>query len=224
MPMPLHDPERLAQAIIEVAYLLVIAGLALAVFIRTRRIYALTRHEGILAFRTSVLAFGAAYLFRFIVQGSRLLPFGLLDLDALLPLAFGLATFASTFAILLLTGTVLVKGRHRLVLIATPIASAIVSILVFTTRSYLFFLWFQAALVVAAIVVLWASHRPRGSQSLIRILYSLLFATWVLNALLSLRLVGFNETAELALYTASVLTFGLTYLSVHLRTRHGAQA
>ena len=222
--MPLHDPERLVQAIIEVAYLLVIAGIALAIFVRTRRIYALTRHEGILAFRTSVLALGIAYLFRFFIQGAHLLPQGTFDIDAFFALGFGLATFASTFAILLLTGTVLVKGRHRFVLVAAPIAAAILSILVFATRSYLFFLWFQAVLVAAAIIVLWTRRRPHGSQSLIRILYSLLFATWVLNALVSLRLVGFNETAELALYTASVLTFGLTYLSVHLRTRHGAQA
>lgn len=208
----------------EAVYLLIVVALSIAILARTRRFYALTKHPGILVFRLAVLALGVAYAFRFLLLVPLLFGLGPLR-SAFVPFSFALATFASTYAILLLTLTILIRNRHRLLLGIVPFIAAFVSIIAFLAHADALLLEIQAILIIASIIALWSVRTPSPRQSTVMVLYSLLFATWVLNELLVVPIVRLSFPITIILYAISALTFVLIYANVQRRTRiHGEKA
>ncbi|PLW79757.1 hypothetical protein C0585_06005 [Candidatus Woesearchaeota archaeon] len=176
-----HDPTIFY---VELIYSAIIIILSLLIFFRTKEIYDLTKHKGIGFFRNTFLFFGLAYFFRFMITAfdiSRMtFDFHIRKLF-LMPIVLVVVSYLSTMAILSLIFSTTWKNLKMRFIIVANIIAAMLSLVVFFTRSSIVLIWCQTILLIIAIFLSYKKHRKSKRFSSLFLIYVLLFAFWILN-------------------------------------------
>ncbi len=231
MPIP-PNPHFVPQYLhvgIELAYFLLITGLCLVTYLRTREIEQLTGHKGIMLFRKIFLFFSLAYLVRFIhmlfifilgQNGLRAAP--LLQRTLLFPVAL-----LSTIALLYLLATILATHIKKLNLPEGKlfwIFTAAATVLVIPTmvfRSQTILIVIQLVLILCAGThLLFCKHKVSSKKNQgffnSKLLFILISLFWVLNLILTARSLTTLELRT-SVYLASIIIFALIYYRVNKR-------
>jgi hypothetical protein len=204
----------------ELVYFLVVVGICLIVYFKTRDLYRVSQHKGLFHFRNIFLYFALAYSFRLIQLLSQL-SFEVLELGR--PWGFflvlPLVSYFSTLAILSLAMALIAKRFKTSVqkeTIALHLTAFFSLLAVFATGSQTLLILIQTIVLLASVMAIFmvpiqAGHRLLSQN---RVTYLLLAAFWVVN------LLAFNSRAlprelKLVLYILS----GLVFVSIYLRVR-----
>jgi len=203
----LHKTPPLDFIGIEILYFILIVGICLVIYFKTKEIYELTRHRGIFFFRNVMLYFALSYFFRMfhvlipIIKEYFYLPPNIGRFSLIL------VGYFSTIAILSIGLSVLSKKvkyeNHYLVLLTHYIA-LLFTFVVFYFKSNKIMMLIQTVLFMGIIILVLINNSTKISFN--RISYILLFFFWVLNVLTFSRLmVPIN--IRTILYGISVLIF-----------------
>ncbi len=204
----------------ELLYFLVVVGICLIIYLKTRGLYKLSQHKGLFHFRNIFLYFAIAYSFRLILLLSQL-SFEVLELGR--PWGFflvlPLVSYFSTLAILSLA-MALVSSRLKYSVQRETIALNLIAfaslILVFATNSEMLLVTIQAIVLLASVLAIFMASK-KGKRKLVspnRVTYLLLAGFWVVNLLaFSKRLLP--RELKLVFYILSAAVF----ISICLRVR-----
>lgn len=217
--------------IIELVYFLLITGVCLATFLRTREIEQLSSHKGIMLFRNIFLFFSIAYLVRFIhmlfvfvlgQNGLRADP--LLHRALLFPVSF-----LSTIALLYLLATILIEhlraydySKGKIFWFFSIVSFVLViPTLIFRTQTFLIII--QLVLILSAGMHLLFCKRKNKSKSKkstgffnVKLLFILISFFWVMNLVIMVKS-QYTFDFRLIAYGASILIFSWIYYRVHKR-------
>lgn len=203
---------------IEILYTLIIASICIAIYLKTRDIYKLTKYAGISHFRNIFLYFSFAYFFRLIMilVLVSFAPFGRREFHDFQMIYLFLVGYFSTMAILSVTMTVLKKsdahtanGMH--------IIATILSAVVFFLHSYDLLLLIQTLLFSVSVLLLFMRNDQSRASFQNRVTYLLLLGFWIINLFASIR--GFFGI-DILLYILSVGIFMWIYYRVEKRLEH----
>jgi hypothetical protein len=219
MPPPFYliDPTRLA---VELGYSTILVVLCFMIYIKTREIYDLTKHEGVNYFRMTFLFFGLAYIFRFLDILSMLVTLTFdthffMDIFRIIPIPLVINGYFSTLAILSLTYSIIWKNfniKHTLLLF--NIIAITASGIAFVSRSPFLLILTQAILLIFTIVMACYFYFKSGKFSQLFILYVLFLLFWIIN-LLTLgpqRFIPFE--LQTAFQIISIAVIGIIYQKV----------
>jgi hypothetical protein len=219
MPPPFYliDPTRLA---VELGYTIILVFLCFMIYLKTREIYDLTKHEGINYFRMTFLFFGLAYIFRFLDIVSMLVTLTFdtqffMDIFRIIPLPLVINGYFSTLAILSLTYSIIWKNlniKHTLLLF--NVIAIIISSIAFISRSPFLLILAQAVLLIFTIVMACYFYIKSRKFSQLFILYVLFLLFWIIN-LLTLgpqRFLPFE--IQTAFQIISIAVIGIIYYKV----------
>jgi len=202
--------------LIELVYFLLISGISLYIYWKTKEIYDLTRHKGIRHFRNIFLFFALAYAFRLVhivYMFSREL-YGLDFPRVVFPLSLLAVSYLSTMAIfsiiIAMAGT---KDEEGIISILLHTIAFLSTLVVLLAQTSMYLVYIQTLIFIASLTyVLWKRRMHLSAQNLVT--YISLFTFWVLStSAISLRF--FNFPLKFGLYAISVIIF----LSVVIRIR-----
>jgi len=214
--------------IIEIIYVVLISVICLAIYLKTRDIYNLSKHSGIFHFRNIFLYFALAYLsrlaFMFVIMSYGLRPRMLLGPHMLV---FFIVGYFSTMAILSISTAVVSRkidiSKHSINNYMHIIA-VLLSVFVFMATSYDFLIIIQTFILLATVVILF-TQKPKKKETYIskqnKITYLLLLIFWILNLFASSR--GASLELTFILYIISVGIFLSIYLRVKRRLVENGQ-
>ena len=209
----------------EIIYSVAVMAIALAIYIKTKHVYDLSKHRGLFHFRNIFLYFSLAYFLRFIhtviiySYGYRMMR------HAIEPslLTFILVGYLSTMAVLSIAMTVMIRrvrlDDHELNLIM-HVSAITLTIIALITLSPEFLVLFQLLAFIAPIIYVY-SQKPKKRKSgyLNKIIYISLFVFWVINLFDYGR--GFIPLIlKIILYSTSVIIFLSIYLRVEKRLKN----
>ncbi len=205
----------------ELIYFIFVVSICFLIYLKTRDMYKLTKHEGIYFFRKTFLYFGLAYFFRFFY----LIPNLFFDLPRHTffrgspHLNMMIMAFFSTLAILSLAMTFIIRNVKldaRKMNIYLHIISLFVVFLVLFTASYDLIFVVQSLIMLFISVYAFISKEPHEGKKISynKLMYVSIFILWVINVF------AFNRfllpiTYRFALYIVSIIVF----LSIFLRLR-----
>ena len=179
---PFFDPWLF---IAELAFTIIAVAFCVAIYLRTKRSYELTKHKGILYFRDAFLFFGLSYLLRFLFSLTLLsgiafdvfLPRGLIT-----PLFIVLLGYFSTVAIFyLFFSSTWKRFDNQTMLILGHTLALLLAVVTFLTHSHEILLYLQAALLIVALVTVFVASKEKKRLSQTKILYLLVFILWLLD-------------------------------------------
>ena len=205
----------------EIAYAVVIAGICLAIYLKTRDILMLTKHPGIFHFRNIFLFFAFAYVFRLItvLVLVSFAPFGMMGFHQFQLIYLLMTGYFSTMAILSLTMTVLRKTDSGHNMNWMHLTAILLPVAVIFLRLYELLLLAQTLLFAGSVFQLFLRKGGHSKLSLQnRVTYLLLFGFWIINLFASLR--GFSLDVRIILYAISVAIFFWIYFRVKKRLDH----
>lgn len=222
-PMMLNWPfPPMVLLTAEVMYFLIVAGLSLAIFYRTRDIYSLSKHRGVFHFRNIFLYFSMAYFFILFIISVQLyswFPYSRIPLvNQGILLLFG---YFSTMAILSIGATVLIRNikvgnTHFNGFL--HVAAILISVLTFITASPEIMVMIQLLIMLGSFLAVLLRRRTKRklpSMTQNRITYLLLMVFWIASVLALSR--GFFFIIKVGLYAISSLIFLWIYLRVKKR-------
>jgi hypothetical protein len=214
MPMPNHWFLGL-----ELVYTILIVLFCLLVFLKTREIYNLTKHKGILFFRYAFVFFGLAYAFRLLLFifmfSSETLNYNLRFIRSLMPVSNLVVAFLSTMAILYLAySTVWKKIEVEHFLTFSTIIALAIAVVSFMFRSPFILSIIQLVLIIGATVVIFKNHKHAKKKFGTKALYILIFLFWIFSLLVlnSRNLIAFE--VKVVLLVLSIAVFIAIYLKV----------
>lgn len=210
---------------LEIIYSIAIAGICLAIYLRTKDVYNLSHHEGLFHFRNIFFYFSAAYIFRLVfvflllTYGPR--PMSLLNNHIII---FMLISYFSTMAILSVVMTV----AYRKILINVRninkimhISAIVLTIIVFATMSTDVLLIIQTLLLaIPVLIIVFKKPQSKAFQfsKQNKVTYILLLVFWVIN-LFSLGR-GYVILYNVIVSIVSILIFLTIYLRVNKRLKN----
>ena len=213
----------------EILYFVIIVGLCLAIFWKTKEIEELTGHKGIILFRKIFMFFSLAFFVRLIhmififylgTNGLRATP--ILHRVILLPVAF-----FSTLALLYLLATVLVRhvkafnmSNTKLFLIFVSMSALIILPTTYFRSNNVLIAAQLALIAVAGLHFATCRHKTKARKKQqffnIKVLYILISIFWVLNIFVTSQ--SFQKPwIRLVVYITSIAIFGIIYYRVHQR-------
>jgi hypothetical protein len=213
---PFHsiDPTRL---LVELSYTLVVIFLCFMIYLKTREIYDLTKHEGIKYFRITFLFFGFAFLFRYIsfyfLFTGITLDIYLRHIIMIFPLVFN--GYFSTIAILSLIYSIIWKQfQIKHIFLIFNIVAIVISVIAFISRSPYLLTLSQTVLLVFTILFVFYIYGKSRKVSRLFILYILFFVFWLANlfALGPIRFIPFEM--QTAIQIVSIAVIGIIYHKV----------
>ncbi|MFH1977870.1 MAG: hypothetical protein ABIJ92_00920 [Candidatus Aenigmatarchaeota archaeon] len=211
--------------ILEIIYSIAIAVICLATYIKTQRIYSLSKHSGIFHFRNIFLYFAISYIFRFLFifvvfshgpMRGPMFRFLLSYQD----LTFLLVGYFSTLAVFSVVMTIMSRkidiSRHNLSSFM-HIAAIILSVFSLATRSADILVLLQTAILIGSVMLMSSKKAiTKGHVSKQnRIIITSLLVFWIINLLASSRFIQFE--AKASIYIISALIFLSIYLKVKKR-------
>ncbi|MFA4855283.1 MAG: hypothetical protein WC634_01680 [archaeon] len=228
IPGPMPGPPEFIQGLrgppleflaIELVYFLVVAGLCLLIYFKTKEIYRISQHRGIFYFRNIFLFFALAYLFRLMGVGLIMLddPVALEIPRMLYQASLFLAGYFGTMAILCLAMAMLirnVKKESKNAYYALHGIALVLSLLIATERSSSALLAMQTAILACALLIFFIKTRGKKASgfSQNKITYLLLAIFWIINLLAFSRI---PMELKIPLY---IISAGI-FLSIFLRVR-----
>ncbi|MBN2067969.1 MAG: hypothetical protein JW744_05875 [Candidatus Diapherotrites archaeon] len=210
--------------LIELAYFLIVFGVCLIVYLKTRELYSISQHRGLFHFRNIFLFFGVAYFFR-LVQVLNFLSQETLDLGlgrGFFPFVMPVVSFFSTMALLSLLMSVLTRNidsnvkRVDYTLYAIAFVSSLV---VFATRSENIMMAIQTIILAVSVLFLFVEPSEKTRKRLFspnRVTYLLLAVLWIVN-LLAFSRAMLSLEFKLLLYCISAAVFISVLLRVQKR-------
>lgn len=227
-PGPIPGPHEFIQGLggppleflaIELVYFLVVVGLCLLIYCRTKDIYRISQHRGIFYFRNIFLFFALAYLFRLIGVGLIMLddPVNLEIPRMVFDASLFFAGYFGTMAILSLAMAMLirnVKKESKNAYYALHAIALALSLFVAMGRSSSALLVMQTAILACALAIFFIkTHKEKtGAISQNKVIYILLAIFWIINLLAFSRI---PIELKIPLY---VISAGI-FLSIFLRAR-----
>jgi hypothetical protein len=202
----------------EIIFTVVAVAFCAAIYLKTKETYDLTKYEGILYFRDAFLFFGLAYLMRFLFSAALVSTIALdlfLPRDLVAPLFIVPLGYFSTVAIFyLIFSSVWKRFDNKRMLILGHSLALILTVISFVTRSHETLFLLQAALLVIALIAVFAATKTGKRLSQTKVLYLLVFLLW----LLSLWFLGarrpFPPEMESFFYAVSLVVFITIYYRV----------
>ena len=197
----------------ELLYFLVISGICIYIFLKTKEYYDLTKHGGIYFFRFTFLYFALAFLFR--MTGAAVIMLDGIDIFRLPRnwLVYNLAfvCFFSMLAVLSLAVTVFsrkikmrVENLHTILIFVAVLAT----IMVLWANSYSLLILIQAGILVLTAVIALISRNLTFNRAN----FLILFMLWLINVVLLFRFLAVPIDVRLIMYSISI-TFFLLLLS-----------
>lgn len=169
----------------EILYTFVIVMICAFIYIRTKEIYSLTKHEGIKYFRNGFLFFGLAYLSRILLHLVSLTSWAyefLIPRCFYNPVAMIAVSYMSTMALFYITYSIVWKKiKYKHIVLFANIIALLISVLAFVSRSALIIGLIQLALLISIIVFSIFMHKKSKNHS--KALYLLIAIFWLLNIL-----------------------------------------
>ena len=209
---------------IELVYSFLLISISLAIYLKTSRIYDLSRHRGIFHFRNIFLYFSLAFLFRLIhlfllIYDIIFLPGPGMSVEGHI-LSLILVGFFSTMAIVSTMYTVAIRrisiSNRRLFLIQIGVA-LMMSVLSLMFRSPMLIIIATTGLLAASttlVLINTTGSVSRRSLAFNRITYLLLLTFWILNVL-TIGIAPGLFLFKLVIYIIS----GAIFLSIYLRVK-----
>ncbi|MFH1592515.1 MAG: hypothetical protein ABIB47_04070 [Candidatus Woesearchaeota archaeon] len=211
---------------VELIYSFVIIVCSLMVYFGTKELYGLSSHKGIKYFRQAFLFFAIAYFFRSLIK-FLLIFFNVRAIFDFSPRAFGILTlflfmYFSSMAVFYLLYSVMWKkwdGNSKKVylfhLLALVIAfGSTISMNLQLRLGLNIFLFIFVAFVV---YIAYKNSREKKKGYNLYVIYTLLFAFWILN-ILDILIPNFLQTFQLFIYLASSGIFLLILYKVLKKT------
>lgn len=203
---------------IELIFTVIAVVFCFVIYFKTREIYELTKHEGIMYFRTAFLFFGLSYLVRFLFS---LLIFSQIAFDFILPRSifflffiFLLGYFSTIGIFYLISSLIWKRFNGRKLLVVGHGIAVILSITSLVTRSHEILLGLQTLLLLVAGVSLFFGQKKERRVSQIKILYLLVAALWIINLLVIGRIRQFSLWIEFPFYVLSLFVFIVIYYKI----------
>lgn len=208
----------------ELVYFLIVVGICLYIFFRTRDFYSLTKHKGIFFFRNTFLFFALSFAVRagmilFMISRYPVMmgPFR----GVLWPGQF-LISYLSTMAILSLAVTLFarkIKINNSWLIFMMHAVALISSVAVFLTRAQDLLLVLQTTIFLASVIFLFVK-KSKGSKyfSFNRINYLLLFVFWIINIITFTRFFFIAFEIRAFLYLLSIALFIIILVRVVKRS------
>jgi len=206
---------------LEITYFFIVAILCLLIYFKTRKIYFLTKHQGIGRFRNVFFYFFLSYLFNlthfFIFRARSLFAFEAPFL--LMGFNFFLVAYASTMALISLIMTLSSKKLvfNKKELLTNNLIALIISAVAFFTHSPEFILIIQLIFVVSLFITLSKNSIKISGQN--QLTYLVLLLLWFINLFLINRSLIFE--LKIPLYLVSAWAFMSIYLRVRKRLKNG---
>jgi len=216
-PMPFFDPVRFG---IEIAYTSIAVCLFFLIYFRTKEIYKLTKHKGIMFFRGAFLFFAISYLLRLFLILSRVYssPSSIFSIRDFFPLSLIFVSYFSSLGIILLIFSITwkhIKSKH-LVLFA-HLLSVLLTIIILLTNSPEILTYIQVGLLIVATVlgIFFNNKTERSKKSIqTRMLYFLLLLSWLLNIWMLTPGWFFPSELKSLFQVLSLVVFGAIYYKV----------
>ena len=209
--------------LLETIYFLIVSGICVLIYYRTREIYRISRHQGIRHFRNIFFYFAIAYIFRFI-EVSFLIYRNLLSARfpgfhqlILIPI-----TYFSSMAIFSIIAAIFIskiKSGGLKMDAFMHIASISFALFSFMTRSHADIIILQTSILSLSIVYIILRNRDFKAKNAFgkkKAIYYLLFVFWVLN-LITLDRRALPFAFDIIVYLACVLIFFSIYRRVKKR-------
>ena len=185
MYMQLINNLELMKIGSEILYTFVIVMICTLIYLRTKEIYSLTKHEGIKYFRNGFLFFGLAYISRIILY---LVSLTFWAFEFFIPgylyhpIAMIAVSYLSTMALFYITYSIVWKKiRYKHFVLFANLLAFLISVLAFISRSPLIIGLVQLILLVSIIIFSIFMHNKSKSHS--KLLYLLIAIFWLLNLL-----------------------------------------
>lgn len=218
--------QRMAEANLgtEVIYSFVIIACSLMIYFSTKELYELSNHKGIKYFRLSFLYFALAYFFRSFVKfilvslnTTRIFDFSMRGIGVF---TYALFVYFGSMSILYLLNSVLYKkskNERDLTVQLQVIAISIAVISLFVINPFIH-LGIHILFFIGVICAMILAKKTQQKKHLnLYLIYSLLFAFWILN-LLDFIIPSFFRTIQILIYLASVSVFLMILYKVIRKT------
>ncbi|MBN1175113.1 hypothetical protein JXA48_00560 [Candidatus Woesearchaeota archaeon] len=191
MPPP-HFPINPVQLGIELTSTIIIAILAIIIFVKTKELASISKKKSISLFRYSFLFFGLAYVLRFLMMTSRV-TVSLSSLFHQFPgmtfLIFTpLVIFFSLTAIMTLTSSVIKKFQDKKhILLYICLISFAISIISFLSQAMIILVILELILFIVAFVLMYMQNkRIRKKRKQLYWIYYLLFLAWLMSLFITI--------------------------------------
>lgn len=210
--------------LLELIYFLIVAGLSLTIYLKTRDIYNISRLKGIYHFRNIFLYFLFAYLFRLIyilLLLSEMLNLSfIIEINEVFLLLVGYFSSMAIFSVVMTIYSHKSDDEMRNLNNVMHIIAILLSVTAMFLESYTFLVIFQTVVFFAAILVIFF-RKPRGRSFSYqnKITYMLLFIFWTLNMFAFTRNLIPLEF-KLVLYLISSAIFLSIYLRLNKRLKN----
>jgi len=217
---PFCDPVSMG---IELAFSVIVIALCLLIFVRTKEMYAITKHKGISYFRSTFLFFALAFAFRFF--------FHLFAISGMVfdfrvprelfgPIPLLITTYFSTLAILYLLMSLVwkrVNSEHFIVF--SHVVAILLAVMVFAFHSAQFLAGIQLVLILVTLVLAFLRSRHSKGFSKLFIIYLLLFIGWLANIIILVPRFHIPFELKIASYAVSAVVFGIIFYKVFRWTK-----
>ncbi|MBU1120321.1 MAG: hypothetical protein ABIE23_03185 [archaeon] len=216
--------------IIELAYFIVVVGICLTIYFRTKELYNISQHKGIFYFRNIFLYFAFAYFFR-LINALYMLSNEALDLGfrrGFFQFDLLFVSYFSTMAILSLLMAVMTRSIKKNVQTADYILHGIAlisSLFVFVTRSFPLLFLVQTIVLIGAVITVFITPQKKKPKRLLSqntVTYALLAVFWVIN-LLSFNNRFIPPDLKIIFYLLSIAVFVSIFLRVQKRLPSNAK-
>ncbi len=173
---------------VEAIYTLIIVFLFAAIYIKTKDMYSLTKHQGIAYFRNAFIFFALAYFFKFIIILFKLswFTFDSQPLKGFLwPLNILLIGYLGTMAIFsLMSSTIWKDVKIKHLTLFTNIIAVLIAVVSFLTLSIYIVVYSHLIIIVFTLLISYLNHKKRGKFTNLFVIYILLFVFWLINILI----------------------------------------
>ena len=216
---PFFEP---LQFVTEIVYTVIIVFFCLAIYLKTKESYDLTKHKGIRYFRDAFLLFGLSYLIRFFFFTFFFssFKFGFLISRELLAILFmALTGYLSTIAVFYLISSSIWKQINNWYFLVTghivAIVLSLVSLITMShSMSHIMLLYLQSIAIIIAIVLSFVIPKMGNKISQVKAFYVLIYIFWLINLWAIAPKGVFPFAIKLVFQMLSLIVFTIIYYKV----------
>jgi hypothetical protein len=209
-------PMQFLQVIgVELIYSFVIIVSSLMIYYSTREMYELSSYKGIKYFRYAFLFFAIAYFVKSFIK-ILLVYFGVSRIIDINPGFMGIITlfvfmYFSCLAVFYLVYSLMWKKLNGSsgVLLISHLLSALISLIIVTTKEVWVFLGvnlFILTIAISSIILTHKKSKDKKKKSNMHVIYILLFVFWILN-IIEVLIPIFLQLYQILIYLASLGVF-----------------
>jgi hypothetical protein len=217
-PPPIFNP---LMPVIELIFTVIAVLFCFLIYFKTREMYRLTKHRGIMYFRDAFLFLGLSFVMRFLFSLVMFSSFAFnffIPREMFGPLFILPLGYLSTMGIFyLIFSTTWKRVNNNGMLIAGHALAVALSIVSFITRSHIILLLLQSILLVFAVILSLSQKSEKKHLSQTKILYILVAALWLINLWLldrgGVRL-PFSPITEIFFHLIFLAVFAVIYIKV----------